>query len=291
MNLDFSYNAYRNILEAIKSSGYRVMTIGNYIVAGNRPEKTIVIRHDVDLDPYYQIRFAEMEHSFGFKTSYYFRYVDKIFKKEVIDKVHQLGHEIGYHYEVYTKAKGDEQKAMELFREELAIFKERWNIKTVCPHGGSFVDNTDGYTLTSMIRLIPKLLSRKQVFSKWVNFDMWSNNRFEDFGIEGDAYKSVDFSDILYLSDTGRSWDNRYKRLDKVNSAINPQFHVKSSNDLIRIIKNEQVATMYLLVHFEQWKDTYKDWFAYYLAQLIRRTGKRIVFGKNNKNTGAGNTQ
>jgi hypothetical protein len=107
---------------------------------------------------------------------------------------------------------------------------------------------------------------------------MWKENKFDDFGIIGDAYKSVDFSDIMYLSDTGRSWDQRYKRLDKVDSSINPLFDIKSSNDIIDVIEKGEVNKIYLLVHFEQWKDNLFDWLGWYAAQVIRRTGKRIIF-------------
>jgi hypothetical protein len=63
-----------------------------------------------------------------------------------------------------------------------------------------------------MITLIPKLLTGKKVFSHHVNFDMWSTIVLRISVIIGDAYRSVDFSNMLYLSDTGRSWDQRYKR-------------------------------------------------------------------------------
>ena len=278
MNYDFSFNKYKEIIMAITRSKYEVITIEDYIRNVNLPAKFIIIRHDVDLDPDYQLRFAEFEHLNNIRTSYYFRFIEKIYKKEVIGKVRKLGHSIGYHYEVFTKAKGDPVKAISLFREELAHFKENWDSRTVCPHGGSFVDNADGYSLKNMIKLIPKIVSGEKVFSSFSNFDIWDDHRFEEFGIAGDAYRSVDFTNILYLSDTGRSWDKRYKRLDKVNSVINPKFDIKSSDDIIRVINNHEVDKIYLLVHAEQWKDNLTDWLAWYAAQLIRRTGKKLIF-------------
>lgn len=278
MSLDFTYEKYKEIVSAIAASDYRVLSIADYISAKKLPEKFIIIRHDVDLDPYYQLKFAKLEHEFNIRTSYYFRQIEKIFKKEVIDQVAAWGHEVGYHYEVFTKAKGDPALALELFKKEQAIFSAKWNSLTVCPHGGSFVDNADGYSLKNMITLIPKLLTGKKVFSHHVNFDMWEHNRFEDFGIIGDAYRSVDFTNILYLSDTGRSWDKRFKRLDKVDSLINPKFDVRSSDDIIKIIYRGEVNQIYLLVHNEQWKDNFISWLGWYAAQLIRRTGKKIIF-------------
>ena len=278
MNLDFTYKKYVEIVKAISKSQYKVITIKEYIQQLKLPEKFIIIRHDVDLDPFHQVQFAKKEHDFGIKTSYYFRHVEKIYKENIIDEVHSLGHEVGYHYEVFTKAKGDPEKAIEIFRDELADFQKNWDSKTVCPHGGSFVDNTDGYSLKNMIKLIPKIFSGKTVFSKHVNFNLWDDNSFEDFGIIGDAYRSVDFSDILYLSDTGRSWDNKYKRLDKVNSRVNPKFNIRKSDNIIDVIKKGSVDSIYLLVHFEQWKNNFMDWVSWYAAQLVRRNGKKIIF-------------
>ncbi len=280
MSLDFTYNKYTEIIEAISKSDYEVITIRDYIQLTDRPHKFIIIRHDVDLNPYEQVKFAELENNYGIKTSYYFRYIEKVYKEEIINKVFALGHEIGYHYEVFTKTKGDPVKAIELFSEELKNFTDNWESKTVCPHGGSFVDNTDGYSIKNMIKLIPKIFSGKTIFSKYVNFDLWDKHSFKDFGILGDAYRSIDFSDILYLSDTGRSWDKKYKRLDKVDSLINPKFNIKSTDEILKIIKNHETDKIYLLVHFEQWKDNFKDWILWYIAQIIRRNGKKIIFRK-----------
>ena len=278
MALDFTFKKYAEILTAIAHSDYKVIKIADYIQHQKLPEKFIVIRHDVDLDPYCQLKHAELEHLHGIHTSYYFRYIDEVFNEKVINHIAQLGHEVGYHYEVFTKAKGDPVEAMKLFREEQRVFSKKWNASTVCPHGGSFVEDTDGYSFKHIIKLIPKVIAGKTVISKHVNLDMWKENKFADFGIIGDAYHSVDFSDILYLSDTGRSWQQRYKRLDKVESSINPKFNIRSSNDIIRVINNQEASKIYLLIHFEQWKDNFKDWMAWYAAQIVRRVGKRIIF-------------
>lgn len=278
MNLDFSFKKYKEILSAISDSQYTIITIEEYILNTDLPDKYIIIRHDVDLDPNYQIKFAELEHSFNIRSSFYFRYIDKIYKKDIIDRISQLGHSVGYHYEVFTKAKGDPLLAITIFREELAHFKKNWACKTVCPHGGSFIDNTDGYSLKNMVKLIPKVLSGKKVFSKFTNFDIWDYHKFEDFGILGDAYRSVDFTNFLYLSDTGRSWDSRFKRLDRVKSDINPKFDIKASDGIIKVIQNQEADKIYMLVHAEQWKDNYLDWLGWYVAQLIRRMGKRVIF-------------
>jgi hypothetical protein len=244
------------------------------VQAQRLPEKFIILRHDVDLDANCQLKNAELEHRYGIHASYYFRFIEKVFKEDIIDKVARLGHEVGYHYEVFTKARGNAEEALRLFRKEQDVFRVRWNSLTVCPHGGSFMEGADA------IKLIPRLLAGKPVISHQVNFNMWEENNFVDFGIIGDAYRSIDFSDILYLSDTGRSWDPRYKRLDRVASGVNANYTLRSSDDIIDVIKSGKANKIYLLVHFEQWKDNIKEWLAWYASQLLRRTGKRVLLGE-----------
>jgi hypothetical protein len=284
MPLDFTLNKYVEIITAISESGYQVITISDYISLPKLPDKFIILRHDVDIDSDYQVKFAELEHNLGLRTSYYFRYVKNVYREEAIDKVFKLAHEVGYHYEVFTKAKGNEDVARNLFREELAVFQQNWGSKTVCPHGGSFIDNIEGYALKDVIKLIPKFFSRKSVFSSWSNFDLWGKNKFTDFRIIGDAYRSIDFSDILYLSDTGRSWDRRFKRLDKVDSNINPLYDIRKSDEIIELIKKGEVNRIYLLIHLEQWKNNLIDWVSWYIAQLIRRNGKKLIFKMKQSN-------
>jgi len=287
MKLDFTLGKYVEIISAISKSDYQVITISDYISLPKLPNKFIILRHDVDIDSDYQVKFAKLENDLDIHTSYYFRYVQNVYKKSAIDIIYHLGHEVGYHYEVFTKTKGDEDLAKELFRIELDVFKKNWYSKTVCPHGGSFIDNIEGYALKDVIKLIPKFFSKKSVFSSWSNFDLWNRNTFEDFQIMGDAYRSVDFSDILYLSDTGRSWDKRFKRLDKVDSKINPLFNIRKSDEIIDLINKGEVNKIYLLIHFEQWKDNFYDWVSWYIAQLIRRNGKKLIFRmKNSKSAG-----
>jgi hypothetical protein len=271
---------YQHILVALKNNGYSFLNIQKFLEAKQLPEKFVILRHDVDLDPLVQLRFAKMEAQLDIYSSYYFRYIDEVFKPEIIDEVYKLSHEVGYHYEVITKTKGDKDKAVELFKTELVEFKKRWHTKTICPHGGSFNPEFNAYNLSSIIKNAPKFLfNRKSLFSNWVNFNIWEDYRFADFGLLGDAYDSIDFKNILYLSDTGMSWKKKYKRLDQVNSEVNKTVDVKNSRHLIQLIESDNYPRIYLLVHFEQWKNNFKDWLGWYISQLLRRTGKKIIFG------------
>ena len=43
--------------------------------------------------------------------------------------------------------------------------------------------------------------------SKWDNRYLWKKYNYRDFGIIAEPYFDVDFSEVLYLTDTGRRWD------------------------------------------------------------------------------------
>ena len=106
---------------------------------------------------------AELEHELGIQSTYYFR-VPYTFKPDIIGKIRGLGHEVGYHYEVLSKANGDYEKAVELFEQELNEFRKICEVKTICMHGSPL--------------------------SKYDNRDLWTRYDFRDFGIVGEAYLS-----------------------------------------------------------------------------------------------------
>ena len=91
------------------------------------------MRHDTDRKPENALRMAVLEHELGIQSTYYFRF-PYTFKPDIIGKIHDLGHEVGYHYEVLSKARGDYEKAVELFEQELSEFREIVDVKTICMH-------------------------------------------------------------------------------------------------------------------------------------------------------------
>ncbi len=276
MELDFTLKKYKRLIQAIAKSDYVVFTIRDYLQLKEKPAKLILLRHDVDMDPFQQLKCAKMETDYGIFSSYYFRYTDEILKPEVLDEISSLGHEIGYHYETLTKARGDITKAIEIFRRELKYFQKKWNTVTICPHGGATVENINAYSLKDLSKLPFKLLFNTNLFSNWNNREIWGTYSIKDFGLIGDAYLSIDFDNMLYLSDTGRSWSNKYKIKDVVKTSDNLLHYpkVNRTNDVIALINEGAVGHLYILAHAEQWKDNFRDWLKWLMAQQIRRNGK-----------------
>lgn len=101
---DWTIEKYRELCALIKDSGRAVLPVVDYLSNPSEGRK-MVIRHDVDISAKKALSMAGVEHCFGFRTSYYFR--KRTFSPKIMYQVSQLGHEVGYHYEVLDRTRGD----------------------------------------------------------------------------------------------------------------------------------------------------------------------------------------
>ena len=124
MNRDFTLNRYQELCSAIVQSGYNAVGVKDYLLTQPK-EKNIIMRHDVDKKPGNALKMAKLEKALGITSTYYFRSAKDVFNPDIIKEIEKVGHEVGYHYEVLDKAKGNFGKAIKIFEEELNIFKER----------------------------------------------------------------------------------------------------------------------------------------------------------------------
>ena len=98
------------------------------------------MRHDVDENARRALDMARVEHRYGIQATYYFRMKNKVYVPDIIDQIASYHHEIGYLYETLDKTNGDMEKAIMLFAVELAMLRERYDIKTVCMHGNPLTE-------------------------------------------------------------------------------------------------------------------------------------------------------
>jgi len=250
VNLDFTVDKYRELCRTIANSSYTPVPVGKYL-AGGVGGRAIILRHDVDDKIKYTLKLAKIESEMGLTSTYYVRMVSKTFKPEIIREMASLGHEIGYHYEVLDKAGGDYGKAIGIFEEELAELRKVCDVKTMCMHGNPL--------------------------TRWDNRDLWKHYDFKDFGIIGEAYLSIDYSDVVYFSDTGRTWAGERYRVKDFVDASSDSFGVRSTDDLIDLIKEERVERMCLLSHLDQWSDGYCLWVRTWAERSVRNFVKANV--------------
>jgi hypothetical protein len=86
-----------------------------------------MMRHDIDRKPENALFTARIEAGSGIRATYYFRRYGSAYRPEIMREIEGMGHEVGYHYEVLGKAKGDHERAVKMF--ELGEFRK------ICMHG------------------------------------------------------------------------------------------------------------------------------------------------------------
>lgn len=243
---DFTMEKYEGLCRSLLNSGYHVLTVSQSI-SNKLRDRSAVIRHDVDRKIDNALKMAELEHELGIHSTYYFRY-PYTFKPDVIKRIESLGNEIGYHYEVLAKVKGDQNKAITVFSQELAAFRTISEVRTISMHGSPL--------------------------SRYDNRDLWIKNDFRDYGIEGEAYLSLASKGLRYLSDTGRDWGGRYSIKDKMPQTIAVPIH--TTDELITWI-NSTNDNLYINVHPERWANSEMERVVSSIKDGIMNIGKMSV--------------
>jgi hypothetical protein len=255
---DFSLNKYKELCNIVIENGYVILTFNDYII--KEPHSNFVIlRHDVDSKPKRALRMARLEHKLDIGASYYFRHKPSVFDPNILKEIHELGHEIGYHYEVLSKCKGNYKKSIKLFEKELCDFRKICEITTICMHGSPL--------------------------SRYDNRDLWKIYDFKHSGILGETYLSAG-KDLEYFSDTGCSWNPRYKLRDVIDDNGN-NIIINTTDDLSDLIKTKNSKKIYLLMHPENWSENLRE--TYYISSenkmknLAKKFLRMTIFKYNKK--------
>jgi hypothetical protein len=113
--------------------------------------------------------------------------------------------------------------------------------------------------------------------SKWDNRWLWTKFDYKKYGIIGEPFFDTDFSKVLYLSDTGRKWNNFSVNIrDRVETTFD--FHSLTTSALIDKIKNNELPDQIMLnSHTHYWTDNTFTWYRIYLWQGVKNFFKHIV--------------
>lgn len=245
--MDFTLTKYFDLLKAINRSGIQVYGVSEW--CAQKPTKGILVRHDVDRKPQNSLKIAQIEAETGIYTTYYFRITNNSYHPEIIKKISKLGHEVGYHYEDLSFANGDIVEAEKLFLLHLKMFRQFCDIKTIAMHG--------------------------RPMSKYDNRDLWKKLDFRKYDIESEAFLSINYKDMYYFTDTGRSWSNKAINLrDKVES-LNVEF--ESTEELIEFIKNNKERKIAITTHPERWNDIGLGYFYSYFIDMLANVVKKLL--------------
>lgn len=172
--MDFTYQAYRNLLEKLKKQEYTFECYDN-----TKDDYTVICRHDIDTSLAYAIPIAEMENELAISAVYFVLVSTdfyNVFSKEnrlILKKIRNLGHKIGLHFDasLYSWDTIDDL--------ENEISNERKILE---------------YVLGEEVNVISFHRPVKELFNKSLRMQLTS------------AYESTYFSGYEYLSDSRRNW-------------------------------------------------------------------------------------
>ncbi|MDY0279195.1 MAG: hypothetical protein RBR35_01380 [Salinivirgaceae bacterium] len=231
----------------------------------------IILRHDVEARYENALRFAEIQHHLGIHGSYYFRLFPKPGNTEIIKKIADLDHEIGYHYDDLSYCKGDYEKVITRFQQNLAFLREIAPVQTICMEGAPG--------------------------SKYNNQDLWEKYDYHDFGITSEPYFDLDFNAIYYLTDTGRRWDGKFsvrdkpfwgqgeketkRQGDKETKRQGEEYmklRFRHTRDIVKAVEEGSFPNQAMLTfHPQRWNDKPWSWLKELVWQNVKNQGKRFL--------------
>ena len=248
--MDFTLKTYKNLLNTLQLQGYLFKTFEEFVVADNT-QQTVVLRHDVDRLPENALKMARIENAMDIRASYFIRIVPQAWDSEIISEIVDLGHEVAYHYEDLTIAKGEYEIAIQHFEKQLSKLRKFYPSKTICMHGSPL--------------------------SRWDNRKLWKKYDYRDYGIIAEPYFDVDYSKVFYITDTGRSWNNNSVSVrDTVNSHFD--IKIKSTNHMINLIKTDKMPDKIMInTHPQRWFHPGYGWVKELVMQNTKNVIKRFI--------------
>jgi hypothetical protein len=246
---DFTEAAFEELLEALLAAGYDFLPFDEYITAAAPPERTILLRHDVDRRPGFSVRFAEIEARHGIRGTFYFRIVPESFDEGAIRRIAALGHEVGYHYEDLALAGGDPPRAIALFEEHLRRLRAVCPIRTLCMHGSPL--------------------------SAHDNRLLWRTYDYRDYDLVGEPYFDLDFERVFYLTDTGRRWDGAAVSVRDKVAGTGFERRFRGTREIIATARAGSLPPQIMITtHPQRWSDSLPLWTLELVGQRIKNVAK-----------------
>ncbi|MDT8309091.1 MAG: hypothetical protein RQ866_06135 [Bacteroidales bacterium] len=270
MMRDFTIDSFTLLLDTLLAQGYAFQTVAEYMQSP--AEKVVVLRHDIDARKKQALLFATLEQQRSVKGTFYFRVVPESWDEKIITAVHNMGHEVGYHYEDIDIVRKqdhikDHQKewstlsdrAWKHFQQQLSRLRELSPVTTVCMHGSPL--------------------------SPVSNRKLLEEHDYKALGITCEPYLDLDFSQLYYLTDTGRRWDGqRVSIRDKVDQQQQKAFQQlmpRTTKDIITLIENRTMPEKVMItLHPQRWSDKWLQWMKELVWQRVKNVVKRVLLWK-----------
>jgi hypothetical protein len=211
--MEFTYEWYKEFIIKAKSKGYIFSNYNNYINA----DKSIILRHDVDMSIEKALIMAELENEMKVQSTYFVLITSNFYNlfnkktKEKLRKILSYGHQIGLHF--------DEKQ----------------------------------YSLNNHKDLEQKILDEVDIIERYLNTSVviYSNHRPSKFELESDlkesykiksAYSDEFFVKMKYFSDSRMNWRENFdmaiddSKLSRIQVCIHPIWYEDVELDISKII-------------------------------------------------------
>lgn len=119
--------------------------------------------------------------------------------------------------------------------------------------------------------------------SKYDGRELWKHYDYQVYGIIGEPYLDVDFSDVFYLTDTGRCWDGyKVSVRDKIpvyqDQWVEQGLVFHTTNDLLQSIHADRLPKRIMITtHPQRWTDDVLLWTKELLMQSMKNCIKRFI--------------
>lgn len=185
----FVYKNWERFCKNLKESG--ILSVPARSVT---KEKYLVLKHDVETKVENALRIAEIESKYGHRGSYYVQayLLENPKNIEMLKEIKDLGHEVSYHYDVMDSCKGDIEKAIDEFSQNLKLFEQNgFVVETVCQHGNPVVERV-GYT-SNRDFFRSKTVKQKypHIFDIMVDFKQGYDTEYTYFSDAGRKFKLI----------------------------------------------------------------------------------------------------
>ena len=201
---------------------------------------------------------AREERRMKVKASYYLREDMVLYGKHVIEFFAERGHEVGYHYEELVKERGDVDKAYARFMRNIEEMRQVVDVRTITMHGSPM--------------------------SRFDSKEMWQKYDYKKLGLIGEPQMDVDWGEMVYLTDTGRSWNGvsrRDKVADRASEWKEKGWVYETTDDVIKAVKEGRFPTCVMMtVHPQRWSDNMWEWTLELVMQKVKNVVKWVLLKK-----------
>lgn len=174
--MEFTYKAYRSLIELLKKHGYQFISYNDCNQEGN----VVIFRHDIDNSLEKALEIAKIEQEYNIKSTYFVLLSTdfyNIFSKRsnaILKEITRLGHDVGLHFDETRYEIGHVDDLEHYINYEKAILEAALGSEINC---------------VSMHRPSRWILDNDIQFKNMIN-----------------SYSKVFFNDYKYLSDSRMHW-------------------------------------------------------------------------------------